>query len=60
MGGETHGVGWGQRNYHPGQLSESIYLPIAYVTFPTVNQHSPCRVLLTLLSPSILFSLLHD
>lgn len=18
MGGETHGVGWGQRNYHPG------------------------------------------
>ncbi|MCJ7766011.1 MAG: hypothetical protein MUP09_08745 [Thiovulaceae bacterium] len=19
MGGETHGIGWGQRNYHPGK-----------------------------------------
>merc|ERR1711907_569614 len=21
MGGETHGVGWGQRNYHPGTVA---------------------------------------
>ena len=22
MGGQTHGVGWGARNYHPGKLKE--------------------------------------
>ena len=26
MGGETHGVGWGQRNYHPGKRVEDFDL----------------------------------
>ena len=24
MGGETHGIGWGQRNYHPGKKAEVV------------------------------------
>lgn len=38
MGGSTHGVGWGQRNYHPG----TFFCPCAF--FPVLSSpftHAP-------------------
>lgn len=32
MGGATHGIGWGERNYHPGK-KQAVRLTMATITF---------------------------
>ena len=39
MGGTTHGVGWGRRNYHPGQKAGEAR---GLVLFPVTRLEGSC------------------
>ena len=31
MGGQTHGIGWGERNYHPGKRPEGQLITVTII-----------------------------
>ena len=37
MGGETHGVGWGARNYNPGRCLQKSCILLSFVVFFVVT-----------------------
>lgn len=40
MGGETHGVGWGARNYHPGTIKVGVHFFYLYIVCIVTDDRS--------------------